>query len=191
MRVLKVKVIFCHIFPGFVFFVFYLAKISGERLPDHWSSGSAHVSQRLIGELIGYPRSGVRRSSSSSVRPQIQTSSNVFSSETAWPIKAEFYMEPHWERRTKVYINGPGLLHMKNTVVRWSRVDDRLMGLSLQIWANSQTRKITSSPKGNDRSPESQHVIIKTNSDMNQGMLPCCKFAKNNYLQYQQESCQW
>ena len=53
----------------------YLAKISGERLQDHWSSGSAHVSQRLIGELIGYPRSGVRRSSSSSVRPQFQTSS--------------------------------------------------------------------------------------------------------------------
>ena len=77
----------------------YLAKISGERLQDHWSSGSAHVSQRLIGELIGYPRSGVRRSSSSSVRPQ----SNVFSSETAWPIKAKFYMEPPWERRMKVY----------------------------------------------------------------------------------------
>ena len=48
----------------------------------------------------------------------------------------------------------------------------------------------TSSPKGNDRSPESQHVIIKTNSDMNKGMLPCCQFAKNNYLQYQEESCQ-
>ena len=27
-------------------------------------------------------------------------------------------MEPPWERRTKVYINGPGLLHMKNTVAR-------------------------------------------------------------------------
>ena len=65
----------CHIFPGFVCFVLYLAKISGERLQDHWSSGSAYVSQRLIGELIGYPRSGVRRSSSSSVRPQFQTSS--------------------------------------------------------------------------------------------------------------------
>ena len=67
----------------------YLAKISGERLQDHWSSGSAHVSQRLIGELTGYPLSGVRRSSSSSVRPQFQTSSP----ETAWPIKAKFYME--------------------------------------------------------------------------------------------------
>ena len=27
-------------FPGFVCFVFYLAKIPGERLQDHWSSGS-------------------------------------------------------------------------------------------------------------------------------------------------------
>ena len=33
----------CHFFticfPGFVCFVLYLAKISGERLQDHWSSG--------------------------------------------------------------------------------------------------------------------------------------------------------
>ena len=28
-----------HIFPGFVCFVLYWAKISGERLQDHWSSG--------------------------------------------------------------------------------------------------------------------------------------------------------
>ena len=63
----------------------------------------AHLSQRLIGELIGYPWSGVRRPSSS-VRPQF---SNVFSSETAWPIKAKFYVEPPWEEGTKVYINGP------------------------------------------------------------------------------------
>ena len=26
-------------FPGFVCFVLYFAKISGERLQDHWSSG--------------------------------------------------------------------------------------------------------------------------------------------------------
>ena len=26
-------------FPGFVCFVLYLAKIAGERLQDHWSSG--------------------------------------------------------------------------------------------------------------------------------------------------------
>ena len=36
------------------------------------------------------------------------TFSNVFSSETAWAIKAKFYVEPPWERGTKVYINGPG-----------------------------------------------------------------------------------
>ena len=59
----------------------------------------AHLSQRLIGELIGYPWSGV-------VRPFIF--SNVFSSETAWPIKPKFYVEPPWEGGTKVYINYPG-----------------------------------------------------------------------------------
>ena len=41
-------------FPGFVCFVLYLAKISGERLQDHWSSGLAHLSRRLKGELIVY-----------------------------------------------------------------------------------------------------------------------------------------
>ena len=40
------------------------------------------------------------------VRPS--TFSNIFSSETAWPIKAKFYVEPPWEGGTKVYINGPG-----------------------------------------------------------------------------------
>ena len=29
-------------------------------------------------------------------------------SETAWPIKAKFYVEPPWEGGTKVYINGQG-----------------------------------------------------------------------------------
>ena len=61
----------------------------------------AHLSQRLIGELIGYPWSGVRRR-----RPS--TISNVFSSETAWPVKVKFYVEPRWEVGMKVYINGPG-----------------------------------------------------------------------------------
>ena len=69
--------------------------------PRHEKTGFlAHLSQRLIGELIGYPWSGVRRR-----RPS--TISNVFSSETAWPIKAKFYPEPPWEGGTKVYINGP------------------------------------------------------------------------------------
>ena len=39
----------CHFFtiyfPGFVCFVLYLAKISGERLQDHWSSGSSLAEQ--------------------------------------------------------------------------------------------------------------------------------------------------
>ena len=30
--------------PGFVCFVLYLAKISGERLQDHWSSGLEFIS---------------------------------------------------------------------------------------------------------------------------------------------------
>ena len=64
----------------------------------------AHLSRRLTGELIGYP--WIPRPSSSVCRPF--TFSNVFSSETAWPIKAKFYVEPPWEGGMKVYINGPG-----------------------------------------------------------------------------------
>ena len=33
-------------FPGFVCFVLYLAKISGERLQDHWSSGLEILIER-------------------------------------------------------------------------------------------------------------------------------------------------
>ena len=66
----------------------------------------AHLSRRLIGELIVYPWSGVRRRPSSVVRrlssvvrrPQC---SNIFFSETAWPIKAKFYVEPPWVGGTK------------------------------------------------------------------------------------------
>ena len=48
-----------------------------------------------------------------SVRPSVRrrpsfTFSNIFSSETAWPIEAKFYVEPPWEGGTKVYINGLG-----------------------------------------------------------------------------------
>ena len=53
------------------------------------------------GEPIEYQSS--RRPSV--VRPPF---SKIFSSETARPIKAKFYVEPPWEGRTKVYINGPG-----------------------------------------------------------------------------------
>ena len=48
----------------------------------------------------------VRLSASVVVRPS--TFSNVFSPETAWPIKAKFYVEPPWEGGTKVCINGLG-----------------------------------------------------------------------------------
>ena len=59
-----------------------------------------HLSQRLIGELIGYPWSGVRRRPSSAI-------SNI-SSKTAWPFKAKFHVEPPREGGTKVCINDPG-----------------------------------------------------------------------------------
>ena len=36
------------------------------------------------------------------------TFSNIFSTETAVPIKAKFYVEPPWEGGTKFCINGPG-----------------------------------------------------------------------------------
>ena len=39
--------------------------------------------------------------------PRPTTISNVFSFETAWPIKAKFYVELPWEGGTKVYVNGP------------------------------------------------------------------------------------
>ena len=42
----------------------------------------------------------------SGVRPF--TFSNIFSSETAWPIKAKFYVKPPREGGTKVCINDPG-----------------------------------------------------------------------------------
>ena len=51
----------------------------------------AHLSRRLIGELIGY--------SWSSIRPQC---SKIFFSKTAWPIKAKFYVESPWVGGTKV-----------------------------------------------------------------------------------------
>ena len=64
------------------------------------------------GELIVYPYSGVRcrrrRRRRRRCRRRRQQCLNIFSSETALPIKAKFYVEPPWEGGTKVYINGPG-----------------------------------------------------------------------------------
>ena len=35
-------------FPGFVCFVLYLAKISGEHLQDHWSSGLSFAESFVV-----------------------------------------------------------------------------------------------------------------------------------------------
>ena len=66
----------------------------------------AHLSRRLTGELIGYP--WIRRPSVRRRQRRPFTFLNIFSSETAWPTKAKFYVEPPWEGGTKVCINGPG-----------------------------------------------------------------------------------
>ena len=63
------------------------------------------------GELIVYPCSGVRCRRRRRHRCRCrrrQQCLNIFSSETALPIKTKLYVEPPWEGGTKVYINGPG-----------------------------------------------------------------------------------
>ena len=63
--------------------------------------------------MVRRPSSLLSLSSSSSS----STISNVFSSETAWPIKAKFYVEPPLEGGTKVYINGPGHMTKMTTML--------------------------------------------------------------------------
>ena len=58
--------------------------------PEPWGSQ---------GELIVYPYSGVRC--------RCQQCLNIFSSETALPIEAKFYVEPPWEGGMKISLNGP------------------------------------------------------------------------------------
>ena len=70
---------------------------------DSCPSLLAHLSQRLTGELIVYPWSGVRRSG---VRRS--QCSNIFFSETAWPIKAKFCVEPPWVGGTKFCLRHVG-----------------------------------------------------------------------------------
>ena len=50
----------------------------------------------------------VRRPSSVVVRRRPSTISNVFSSETTWPIEAKLYVRPPWQEGKRVYINSPG-----------------------------------------------------------------------------------
>ena len=65
----------------------------------------AHLSRRLIGELIGYSWSGVCPSSAVVVRRS--QCSKIFS-KTAWPIKGKFYVEPAWEGGSKVCLRHLG-----------------------------------------------------------------------------------
>ena len=59
-----------------------------------WHKLLAHLSWRLIGELIGYL---------SSVRLSVGSQwSKIFFSKTTWPIKAKFYVEPPWVGGMKV-----------------------------------------------------------------------------------------
>ena len=60
----------------------------------------AHLSRRLIGELIVYPWSGVRPSSSSTI-------SNMYISATSWPITTKFYLKHHWVWRKAALGFGP------------------------------------------------------------------------------------
>ena len=60
----------------------------------------AHLSKRFIGKLIEYPCSGDRRCCRRCCRRRRKPFTNIFSSETAWPIIAKFYVEPPWEGRT-------------------------------------------------------------------------------------------
>ena len=68
---------------------------------------SSHEPSGSQGKLIVHPYSGVRCRRRCRCRCR-QQCLNIFSSETALPIKAKFYMEPPKEGGTKVYINGPG-----------------------------------------------------------------------------------
>ena len=56
----------------------------------------AHLSRRLIGELVGYPWSVVFRRLHSQC-------SNIFFSETSGPIKARLYVKPIWIGGTKLF----------------------------------------------------------------------------------------
>ena len=56
----------------------------------------AHLSRRLVGELIVYPWSGVRPSSVVRRRPSSSTISNINISATNRPIATKFYLKHHW-----------------------------------------------------------------------------------------------
>ena len=59
----------------------------------------AHMSRRLVGELIVYPWSGVRLSSS--------TISNMNISAMSGPITTKFYLKYHWVGGKAAFGSGP------------------------------------------------------------------------------------
>ena len=65
----------------------------------------AHLSLQAHKVSLNYGIPMLRRPPSVRRRPQC---SNIFSSETAWLIKAKINVELPWEGGTKVYINGQG-----------------------------------------------------------------------------------
>ena len=85
-----------------------LLALSQQQGPNIWISSIFISSPEPWGsqvELIVYPYSGVRCRRWRHCRRQ--QCLNIFSSETAMPIKAKFYVESPWEGGTKVCINGP------------------------------------------------------------------------------------
>ena len=63
----------------------------------------AHLSRRLVGELIVYPWSGVRPSSS----VVVVTISNMNISATSEPITMKFYQKHHWDDGKNALDFGP------------------------------------------------------------------------------------
>ena len=88
------------------YFLSFLVYRDTFRIRENCPCLLAHLSRRLIGELIVYPCSGVRRCCC--YRRRRSQFSNIFSSETSWQIRAKFYSEPPWEGGIKVCINCPG-----------------------------------------------------------------------------------
>ena len=63
-------------------------KLTGFNIQLYLTMSLAHQSRRLVGELIVYPWSGIRPSSS--------TISNMNISATSRPIATKFYLKHHW-----------------------------------------------------------------------------------------------
>ena len=92
--------------------VIVTCKYDKDRMKNSWEKVTspflAHLSQRLIGELIGYPWSGVRWRLSVVRRSQFQH----LLLQNRLANQSKFYLEPPWEGGTKVCSRHLG--HMTN-----------------------------------------------------------------------------